>query len=78
MKKLLDSLSTSGKHLAILDRVFRTHYQPYANNAAKMERLPLYDELRKEVYAGGKKRGTSGYARQMILGDLLQYVAVSE
>ena len=74
MKKLLDSLSVAGKHLSVLDQVFRTHYQPYANNTAKLERLPLYDELRKEVYAGGKKRGTYGYARQMILCDLLQYV----
>ena len=70
MKKLLDSLSVARKHLSALDRVFRTHHQPYANNTTKLERLPLYDKLRKEVYAGGKKRGTYGYARQMILGDL--------
>jgi len=39
-----------------------------------LDKIPFYDELRKEVYAGGKKKGKKGYNRQMILGDLLQYI----
>lgn len=74
MKKLLSSLSVATKHLAILDGVFRKNYAPYAVACKKFENLPLYDELRKEIYAGGKKRGVYGYGRQMILGDLLQYI----
>ena len=74
MKKLLSSLSVSAKHLSILDDVFRKYYPPYAAISKKLENLPLYDELRKEIYAGGKKRGVYGYGRQMILGDLLQYI----
>ena len=36
--------------------------------------MPEYDGLRREVYAGGKKGGVYGYGRQMLLGDLLQYI----
>jgi len=76
MDKLLKSLAVAGKHLTLLDRVFRKNYSPYAEITQKLLDLPLYDELRKEVYAGGKKRGIHGYGRQMILGDLLQYIFV--
>jgi hypothetical protein len=72
MKKLLDSLSLSVKHLSILDGVFRRNYPPYATELSKLESLSLFDELRKEIYVGGKKRGS--YNRQMILGDILQYI----
>lgn len=74
MDKLLESLSLAGKHLSLLDKMFKENYPPYAEITEKLLRLPLYDELRKEVYAGGKKRGIHGYGRQMILGDLLQYI----
>lgn len=74
MDKLLESLAVAGKHLSLLDRVFRENYPPYAEITIKLRNLPLYDELRKEVYVGGKKRGVHGYGRQMILGDLLQYI----
>lgn len=74
MKKLLDSLSVAGKHLSVLDKFFRGNYPTYAEISRKLESVPLYDELRKEIYAGGKKGGKYGYGRQMILGDLLQYI----
>lgn len=74
MKRLLDSLSVAAKHLSTLDYVFRKNYPLYTLTSSKLEGLALYDELRKEIYAGGKKRGVYGYGRQMILGDLLQYI----
>lgn len=74
MKKLLDSLSLAGKHLALVDNVFRNKYPLYAETSKKLHSLPLYDELRKEIYAGGKKGGKHSYGRHMILGDLLQYI----
>lgn len=75
MKKLLSNLSIATKHISILDDVFRKNYPPYDVVSKKLEGLPLYDELRKEIYAGGKKQGAHGYGRQMILGDLLQYIS---
>jgi hypothetical protein len=74
MKKLLGSLSIATKHISILDDVFRKNYPPYTVVSKKLEGLPLYDDLRKEIYAGGKKQGAYGYGRQMILGDSLQYI----
>jgi hypothetical protein len=77
MKKLIDSLSIASKHLSILDDVFMANYPLYAETSKKLHSLPLYDELRKEIYVGGKRsRGKreKRYGRQMILGDLLQYI----
>ena len=74
MDKLLDNLILAGEHLSLLDKVFRENYPPYAEITKKLSSLPEYDELRKEVYAGGKKGGVYGYGRHMILGDLLQYI----
>ena len=74
MKKLLDSLALAAKHLSILDNAFQNSYKPYSVISKKLQSIPLYDELRKEIYVGGKKLGAHGYARQMILGDLLQYI----
>lgn len=74
MDKLLDSLMIAGHHLTILDNVFQHNYPPYAEITQKLSEISLYDELRKEIYAGGKKGGKYGYGRQMILGDLLQYI----
>jgi hypothetical protein len=72
MKKLLSANLSATKHLLILDEVFRNNYAPYSDWVKRIDQNPFYDELRKEIYAGGKKR--RGYARQMILGDLLQYI----
>jgi len=74
MKKLLEANLLATRHLLILDEVFRSNYPPYACWAGKLDNHPLYDELRREIYAGGKKRGEKGYARQMILGDLIEYI----
>lgn len=74
MKKLLYSLNRATKHLSVLDTFFRQNYPAYADVSKKLGKLPLYDELRKEIYAGGKKGGKYSYGRHMILGDLLQYI----
>src|SRR3972149_8873684 len=74
MKKLLSNLSIAKKAISILDVVFGKNSPPNPIFSKKLESLPLYDELRKEIYAGGKRRGAHGYGRQMILGDLLQYI----
>lgn len=74
MKKLIRNLAVAAQHISILDNVFRKNYAPYTVASKKLESVPLYDELRKEIYAGGKKRGVYGYGRQMILGDLIQYI----
>lgn len=74
MEKLLKDLRLAGKHLSILDKVFQQSYPAYAEITKKLSNIALYDDLRREIYAGGKKRGIYGYGRQMILGDLLQYI----
>jgi hypothetical protein len=74
VKKILEANMLATKHLLILDEVFRSNYPPYADWARRLNNIPLYDELRKEIYAGGKKKGKKGYARQMILGDLIEYI----
>jgi len=67
MKKLLHRLDLSVKHLQTLDNVLQSKYEEYRNFAHKIESLPHYQELLKEVYTGGR-------GRQMILGDLLEYI----
>ncbi len=74
MKELLNNLILSAKHLQILCKVLRENYPPYRDIAIKSERVPLFEEFCKEIYAGGKKGGKYSYNRQMILGDLIQYV----
>ena len=67
MKKLLHRLDLSVKHLQTLDNVLQSKYEEYRNFAHKIESLPRYQELLKEIYIGGR-------GRQMILGDLLEYI----
>jgi len=74
MRELLDRLIISGKHLKILDKAFRTNYKPYNETAKKLGRVTLFRDFLKEIYVGGKKRGKHGFGRQMILGDLLEYI----
>lgn len=71
MEKLLKANWVATKHLLILDNFFAFNYPPYAEWSARLQQLPLYDQLRKEIYAGGKTRA---YGRQMILGDLIEYI----
>ncbi|MEM3715402.1 MAG: hypothetical protein QXF82_10695, partial [Nitrososphaeria archaeon] len=72
--KLLKANLLATKHLLILDKIFRERYNPYKDWANKLEQISIYDELRKEIYAGGKKKGKKGYGRHMILGDLIEYI----
>jgi hypothetical protein len=72
MRILINSVQKSVKHLGALDEIFRLNYPPYNAQSKILENLPHYDAFRKELYVGGKKRGS--YARQMILGDILQYI----
>jgi len=67
MKDLLYNLDLSVKHLRVLDDILRSKYEEYRNFAHKIESLPRYQELLKEIYIGGR-------GRQMILGDLLEYI----
>jgi hypothetical protein len=73
MERLLERITLSSRHLGIISATLQL-YQPFAQSSAKLLGVPLFDQLLKEVYAGGKKRGRDGYGRQMILGDLLQYI----
>lgn len=74
MDKLLKRLGLTEKHLSIIDQVFQQNYPLYAEVTKKLSVMPLYEELGKEIYVGGKKKGRQGYGRQMILNDLLQYM----
>jgi len=74
VKQILQRLILSARHLQLLDEFFRENYPLYSDIAKKMENVPKYDELLQEIYVGGKKRGKYGYGRQMILGDLFQYI----
>ena len=71
MQRILERLNLSSKHLEVINRTLQT-YPPYAQASTKLENTPLFDIFLKEVYAGGKKGKT--YARQMILGDLIEYI----
>lgn len=67
MKNILHRLNISVKHLQIIDEVLRSDYEAYKLFSQKMESLPNYEKLLEEVY-------TSGKGRQMILGDLIEYI----
>jgi hypothetical protein len=73
MEKLLERINLSSKHLDIVNATLQS-YRPYAQASVKLRSVALFDQLLKEIYAGGKKGGKDGYGRQMILGDLLQYI----
>lgn len=69
----MERLNLSSNHLRIANMTLQS-YLPFAQTSAKLGSVALFDQLLKEIYAGGKKRGKDGYGRQMILGDLLQYI----
>src|SRR3989344_445573 len=74
MKVLLDKLGLSVKHLQCLDEVFRAQSPLYNQIEQNMVRElgSDFDEISRELYAGGKIRG--GLNRQMILGDIIEYI----
>ena len=76
MKILLDKLGTSVTHLKCLDDIFRKNNPAYIQIENKMIKA-LGSNLKtisKELYAGGKSKGSNGLHRQMILGDVIEYI----
>jgi hypothetical protein len=67
MKKILERLEVSAKHLKFIHDFFLSHDPEYASIEKKIDSIPNVDELRKSVYYGQD-------GRQMILSDLLQHV----
>ena len=79
MQKLLDRLETSVKHLQVLDEVFYQNHPLYKSITDKLNAPPfdiVIEEIELQLYAGGKKMRGHGHKlmRQMILGDLMQYI----
>jgi len=80
MKLLLERLGVSVKHLKCLDQVFLENNEEYR----RIEDLlgadnfrSVYKEISRELYAGGKQpRGNLRLARQMILGDVIEYIFI--
>jgi hypothetical protein len=75
---LLDKLSISVDHLRCLDEVFRDHVPEYQRIEEIFNHAPFQDaymEISRELYAGGKQpQGGLKLARQMILGDVIEYI----
>ncbi len=78
MKLLIEKLEISAAHLKCLDEVFyenNDEYQRIENILNSSEFGPIYKEIAREIYAGGKKsQGKLKLARQMILGDVIEYI----
>ncbi|MCK4430007.1 MAG: hypothetical protein KAW19_01775 [Candidatus Aminicenantes bacterium] len=78
MKLLFEKLGVSVQHLKCLDEVFSENHEEYQRIETILnsdEFRPIYTEISRELYAGGKKpRGRLRLARQMILGDIVEYV----
>lgn len=78
MKLLLEKLGISVEHLKCLDEVFYERHEEYR----RIEKILnsdlfklIYEEISRELYAGGKQpRGNLKLARQMILGDIIEYI----
>jgi hypothetical protein len=79
MKLLLEKLGISVEHLKCLDEVFLEHNKEYQRIDSILnsdEFKPVYEEISKELYAGGKTAANSQNKlnRQMILGDVIEYI----
>ena len=79
MKQLLDRLQISIEHLKCLDEVFAENndeYQRINELLSSDEFSPIYEEISRELYAGGKTASNSRVKlnRQMILGDIIEYI----
>lgn len=78
MKLLLEKLGVSIQHLKCLDEVFSQNHEEYQRIETILnstEFKPIYTEISREIYAGGKQpRGLIKLARQMILGDVIEYI----
>lgn len=78
MKLLLEKLGKSVDHLKCLDEVFSEHNEEYQRIGELLNSdafKPIYEEISREIYAGGKQPlGNLKLARQMILGDVIEYI----
>lgn len=78
MKLLLEKLGVSIEHLKCLDETFaesNLEYHRIETILNSEEFREIYYDISKELYAGGKKiRGHNKLARQMILGDVIEYI----
>ncbi len=78
MKLLFEKLGVSVQHLQCLDEVFSDNHQEYQRIEGILNSddfQSIYTEISRELYAGGKKpRGNLRLTRQMILGDIIEYV----
>jgi hypothetical protein len=78
MKLLLEKLGISVHHLKCLDEVFSENHSEYQRIEGLLntdEFNLIYKEISRELYAGGKQpRGNLKLARQMILGDVIEYI----
>jgi len=78
MKLLLEKLGMSIHHLECLDKVFSENHEDYQKIEAILnsdEFNPIYTEISRELYAGGKQpQGRLKLTRQMILGDVIEYI----
>lgn len=78
MKLLIDKLGVSVEHLKWLDETFRENCEEYQRIESILESNDfneIYTDIARELYAGGKQpRGNKKLARQMILGDIVEYI----
>ena len=78
MKKLIDRLGISFEHLKCLEEVFIENNEEYTRIETLLSSEdfnPFYIEMARELYGGGKQpRGKIKLARQMILGDIIEYI----
>lgn len=78
MKLLLQKLRISIDHLMCLDRIFKENHEEYIRIESIFHNEPfsqVYEDISKELYAGGKQlRGAKKLSRQMILGDVIEYM----
>lgn len=79
MELLLKKLQISIEHLECLDFVFRENHDEYMRIENILSNEPfkdIYEEISRELYAGGKSASNSRLKlnRQMILGDVIEYI----
>ena len=82
MDIFLDALKKSVRHLEIIDKIFSRTDHPNKKEYRKIKKriLKLNSndpnlKFTDSLYVGGKSgSGLTGYGRQMILSDIIQYI----
>lgn len=78
MELLLKKLGISIEHLVCLDKTLQRHSPEYKAIEKKLSSPKfknIYIDISRELYAGGKKiQGNNKLYRQMILGDVVEYI----